>query len=144
MLLGLNTKVELPSRNLQMAVYNKLKGDDLIWERVWIPDKDTILMEWACYDVKSGKKKWDFPLPIREKTYKKHMRLEMWHELPTGFILTQVCSNLVAGMVKFSSLSSKDTTKGRRNLPPLIHITIETVSAMPVSDQCPVFVSYTP
>jgi len=56
----------------------------------YMPDKDTILMEWACYDVKSGKKKWDFPLPIREKTYKNHMRLEMWHELPTGFILTQV------------------------------------------------------
>ena len=56
----------------------------------YMPNDHSIFMEWACYDLRNGKKKWDFPLPVREKSWAKFLQQEMWHELPGGLILTQV------------------------------------------------------
>lgn len=55
----------------------------------YMSDDDTIYMDWACYDVKSGKRKWGFPLPA-EKSYNHFLQREMWHELPNGRFVNAV------------------------------------------------------
>lgn len=66
-------------------------GMDIVspWN-AYMPDRNTIFMEWACYDVRSGNKKWDFSHPIDKKAYKKFILFEMWSELPNGFFVTQI------------------------------------------------------
>ena len=56
----------------------------------YMPDWSRIYMDWACYDTKSGEKKWDFPLPVNEKAYEKFLRQEMWMELPDGLFVSQI------------------------------------------------------
>lgn len=56
----------------------------------YMPDEDNIFMEWACYDVRSGKKKWDFPLPVDEKAYNVFLERGKCYELPNGQVMTQI------------------------------------------------------
>lgn len=56
----------------------------------YMPDKDTIFMEWACYDVRSGEKKWDFPLPVDERAYNIFLERGKCCVLPNGLVMTQI------------------------------------------------------
>lgn len=56
----------------------------------YMPDNNNIFMEWACYDVKSGMKKRDFPLPVDEKSYNKFLDRGKCFELPNGQVMTQI------------------------------------------------------
>lgn len=56
----------------------------------YMPDKDNIFMEWVCYDVRSGKKKWDFPLPVDEKAYNVFLERGKCYELSNGQVVTQI------------------------------------------------------
>lgn len=56
----------------------------------YLSDNGCIFMDGACYDVKTGEKEWDFPLPMGSKEYKHFWAQEMWRELPTGMLISQI------------------------------------------------------
>lgn len=85
-----DNKFVLYKHNYLLSEFPDIGMDIVSPWNAYMPDRNTIFMEWACYDVRSGNKKWDFPHPIDKKAYKKFILFEMWSELPNGFFVTQI------------------------------------------------------
>ncbi|MEW4415249.1 hypothetical protein [Clostridium sp. AN503] len=91
--IGFLTKEEgfvLYERNEKISSFPDINGYGLGKWHAFMPDDYTIFMNWACYDIKSGKKKWDFPLPVQKKSWKQFLQQEMWQELPNDMFVMQV------------------------------------------------------
>ena len=92
-MIGFLTKEDefvLYEQNHRLAKFPDIRRTAMPPWYAYMPDRDTIFMEWACYETRSGRKKWDFPLPVAERAYKKFLACETWRELPNGLIMTQI------------------------------------------------------
>lgn len=85
----------------------------LSWD-IFMLDEKSIFLDWSCFDLKSGVKKWEFPTPSKRE-YEKNLLLEKWKALPTNDIFTLV--NLDQKKLQFSVVTVDGDIKNTVFLP---------------------------